>query len=97
MGMFDTIYYKCRECERKTSSQTKLGECSLRVFKIGNNFLGEEIYMNLILKNKCEFCKKENCINIQAGKINKIVSIKDATHKEGLFGNLEQLNIKEKQ
>jgi hypothetical protein len=96
MGMFDTIDYKCINCESNTYSQTKLGACFLDKIKVGEIFLDDKITMNLIMKDECESCKLQNCIEIVNGKIISIIPLNKATHKEICFGNLEKIKPKSK-
>jgi len=94
MGMYDYIEYTCLNCKKKTESQTKLSSCFMTSYKIGEIFLEDNVNMNLILKDKCEKCKSQNCIIIKNGKIKGTISIKEATHEEGNWGSLNKLKEK---
>jgi len=92
MGMYDTICYKCLKCGTNNFSQTKLSSCLMDSINVGEIFLGEETTMNLIMKDGCENCKSQNCIQIVKGKIISVVPMNKATHKEGYWGNLESVS-----
>lgn len=92
MGMFDDICVNCFHCNKETSSQTKLGACLLDYLKVGDLFLDDSITMNLILKNPCQHCNKDNCIKIVNGKINSVISPEEATHIEGYWSSIEKMN-----
>ena len=91
MGMFDTIYYKCITCGKQAFSQTKLSACLMDTIKVGEIFLGDGITINLIMKDECENCKSENCIEIVKGKIINVIPVKKATHREGSWGSLKNV------
>ena len=92
MGCYDTIYYKCNVCGKRTGSQTKLSGCLLSTLKVGDQFLDSSVTMNLILKFGCEHCGGDSCIKINKGKIIGIGSSEEADHIEGYWGALEEIN-----
>jgi len=63
MGMFDYVYWNCKDCGNRNEDQTKAGNCSLSSydlldapFKIQVEFDGEDLY--------CEKCKSRNTFKI---------------------------------
>ena len=89
MGCYDTFKFKCKNCGKIIYLQTKLGINCLREIKIGGKFVFEDSI--ILLKNKCDFCKKFNAVEIRDNVFVKVCDIKDATIQEFYFGEFQHI------
>jgi hypothetical protein len=54
MGMFDTLIFNCQKCGKETDSQTKLGDCCLDSWRVGDRTtIKDGSYM---VKDACHEC-----------------------------------------
>lgn len=69
MGMFDSVYVKCRSCGSEVEFQSKAGECALRSYYFGvmppsKGAVPDVIAADLIGKTEvCESCGASVALN----------------------------------
>ena len=84
MGMFDSFFgkYRCEECGSSISfeEQTKVYDCVLREFYLGDNVDGENKNYYYRFENTCPKCKHENklAIAIRNGQYVDVISADEA-------------------
>ena len=88
MGMLDTFSYVCPDCDKETSSQTKLGECMMDDLTIGCSF---DMDGKIEMKDKCHNCRSRNMVVVEDKKIMAFIKSKNPTIIEGLFGSYEEV------
>lgn len=88
MGMYDEIEFTCPNCFTKTSSQTKLFNCTLKTFERGMNISPIENKRDYILrmKDKCPKCEKNIGMVVEDCKITGFTFRMKANLIERLFG-----------
>jgi len=87
MGCYDYIEYKCPNCGKKTSTQTKvLGDSALELLKKGSVVNAPDCL--LLMKDACEHCRRRVCVEILGGKIHSFRIGLKATHEELPFGKI---------
>lgn len=84
MGLYDTIYYKCPNCGKETSSQTKIGDCQMRTFELSDEF---SLNGKILMKDPCEHCNKYNCMVVDKVIIG-FENSENATLIEKQWGNV---------
>ena len=88
--MYDNVNYTCINCNKKTTSQTKLLDCSLRNISIGDEFKFRKNCI-LVLKDSCEHCNSQNAIKIENRIFTKVVSSELADVIEDRWGEYGEI------
>jgi len=94
MGMFDSFYIKCPECNKELEFQSKSGPCAMFNFKKSNLSSDVAIGINGDIVN-CEFCNNNFRLECNIPKIVKIKLIK-TKKKEDYRGNYNPDTLKNK-
>ncbi len=89
MGVYDIFVYECPNCGKETSSQTKLGECSLSNFELGGQFPRDG---KILMKDACEHCGLSNTVIIKNGIITKFAKGTKAIFQEGYWGSCNKID-----
>lgn len=88
--MYDDFIYNCPNCGKETSSQTKLGECSMLSLTIGCEFLMDG---KILLKNACEHCGEYNTVIVEDGIIQGFGKENIAIFREEQWGSWEKIEV----
>ncbi len=80
MGLYDTFDYVCPSCNKRTESQTKLGNSQMSVLKIGDEFFRDG---KIEMKNTCHNCGTKNMVVIKEGIIISFEKSENPTYIEG--------------
>ena len=83
MGSYDFFTGSCPSCGREIGLQTKLADCVMRDYKVGDEM--QVSNMKLWAKDSCYNCKARITVEISNGKV-VAFSLAKPTHKEGSFG-----------
>lgn len=78
MGMFDSVYVKCPDCEQEVEIQSKAGACILSSYTLDN--APPEILLDIA--NDTVWCKNEHTFYIRTQVISHASIVSDAARSE---------------
>ena len=91
--MYDTFIYKCPHCDKETDVQTKLGECCLDSWRLGDKTSINDGFYKLAWP--CHNCNKYSAIEIYRDGLFYMIMKEIPREKKGfqevLYGQLAPL------
>jgi hypothetical protein len=94
MGMYDYFTGTCPHCDKDFTCQTKLFDDDMKSFKPGDRVTRSHFSANVLCKSTCEHCSNEVVAVIDKGVLIQLArpDTVPATHREGGWGALEEVN-----